>query len=86
MQNNGVVSDKEEYEIPTRWVNLWESWRKKKGEQYKSLAIWQSENVKSSAFCIFETKVKPEKFCALFLLDNTYVSITHSFLCARGIR
>jgi len=39
MQNNGVVSDKEEYEIPTRWVNLWESWRKKKGEQYKSLAI-----------------------------------------------
>lgn len=59
--------------------------KKKKKEKQKSLAIWQAENVKRSAFFIFEAEGKPDKFCIPFPPANLSVSITHSFYCARGI-
>ena len=85
MQDKEVILDEQEYEIPNRSVNLRESQRKtKKKEKQKSLAIWQPENVKRSAFFVFETEGKTDKFCIPFSPANLSVSITQSFHCARG--
>lgn len=84
MQYKGVILDEQEYEIPDRLV-ISEGKLKKKKEKQKSLAIWQAENVKRSAFFIFEAEGKTDKFCIPFPPANLSVSITHSFYCAGGI-